>query len=118
MFLINKNGIPVNKIINGTLYQGLMLRTSDEVIVERMKVAEYFSDDPENVNIILQTLTQSFLMFDLDTSNMPISLQLQMKINIFNRVTADQVLDEYNKNIDIIKVGMIMDCLNDLDEGD
>ena len=95
---INDNGCVIFEFINGILYEGIIYRTITEVTLERMKVAELFANSDDDSEVVVQNLKQSFLSFFLDEKKLSDNVRLQLKINIFNKVTAEQVLKEYNKN--------------------
>jgi len=90
-----EDGYIIQTFIDGQLFQGKVLRSLSEVFLERTKVAEFFSD----TDALLSDLQSSFLMFTIDTSKLPLNIQLQIKINIFNRVTGEQVIEEYGKEV-------------------
>lgn len=92
---IEEDGCLIQTFIDGQLFQGRVLRSISEVFLERTKVAEFFSDP----DALLSDLQNSFLMFTIDTSKLPLNIQLQIKINIFNKVTGEQVIEEYGKEV-------------------
>ena len=77
------------------LHQGIIYRTPIEVTVERAKIAEYLSKDGKGEDVYSQSISQEFLALYFNTSEMDTNTRLQLKISIFNKVSAEQVLQEY-----------------------
>lgn len=99
---VKEGGVLINSFIEGYLYQGIMYRTSEEVVIERAKVIEYLNKTKGDLglNLVPQTIEQEFLTLHLDLTKLDYDIQLQLKISIFNKVTAQQVIEEYENKLE------------------
>jgi hypothetical protein len=91
----------VHTFIQGKLYSGEILRMPQDVTIERLQIEEYFNNDINTQSVIFADIKSEFLLLEkgyTDLDNLDISIKLQLKVNIFNEVTALQVLSEYTSN--------------------
>ena len=114
--LHRQTGMLISMIIEGTLYQGFAYRSPLEVTLERSKVAEFFSEEKNKAEVLISDIRSSFLMLNIDTTKLPDNFKLQQAINVFNTVTADQVLYEYGKELGEMYYEDIMDYLKGVDK--
>ena len=101
---------------DGTLFVIPIRRSLAEVMQERAKVAVWFSTDPKEAEVLNGVCTivkasialkKNMMTFEFPT-DLPANIECQDKIDVFNNLTADQVIADYRKSIAKRKSGPIV----------
>jgi hypothetical protein len=100
------NSYYFERMPNGNMFMAPIVRPLQEVISERTQVAEFFRQGP-NAEVLAGVcdLIKADMVFKnkkIIMKNMKVStsLEMQHKIDIYNTITAKELIEEYKKNRD------------------
>lgn len=92
---------------DGTLFLTHHIRSMMEVLQERTKVAIWFCPDTSKAKILTGSCTifknslslQKNRLILEDVKDLPVSVKLQDMIDVYNNLTAEEVIENYKKNL-------------------
>lgn len=80
---------------DGNLLMIPMVRSMRDVLLERTKVAQWFSKS-DDAKVLMGSIPLGSVPLE-EIDNNPTSLLLQEKIDVFNEITAEEVIADYQK---------------------